>query len=288
MNSLKINVDESASLKRLDQAIATSGSLSRVKARKIIALGGCYLNRKRIHKNGARLHIGDSIELFWRDQELEDLSQKASALSHESILYRDDEIIGIQKPQGLPSQATRTQSKVHLIASLENLDLGPLFLVHRLDRDTSGVMLLARTKKAYKRLSELFTQRLVKKDYRCWVHGHPTQPSWSCDLPIGKIKASEGRVYIDKKGGRQALTHFTELHGRGDSTLILAQPVTGRTHQIRVHLESCGLPIVGDKHYGGCAAEHGLMLHAQAIEFPYWKTGKSLRIESRFTPEFSP
>ncbi len=285
MESLNLNVDQALSQLRLDQAIAATGALSRGKARKIIALGGCYLNRKRIHKNGALLATGDRISLYWHEQELQELSGNTEQwLTNDSILYTDGEIIAIHKPQGLPSQATKTQSKNHILAQLNRLGCRSALLVHRLDRDTSGVMLLAKSKSAYKRLSGLFQHRLVKKEYLCWVLGNPEQDSWLCQRPVGKIQASLGRVFLDEKRGSPAETHFQVLQRFGSHTLLLAKPVTGRTHQIRVHIASYGHPIIGDKNYGGYVSGKKMQLHASAIAFPYWKTQKILRITASGFP----
>ena len=160
-----------------------------------------------------------------------------------------------------------------------------LYAVHRLDKPTTGVMLFAKTKLSMKKLTHLFVDRKINKTYLGLVSKEEVeQSSWSCQDPIGSIDSSRGRVWIDNNG-KPAETHFEIIASKDHCMIVRATPETGRTHQIRVHLEKSGLPLLNDKVYGGEQLNdinHGkhFVLHAELIKFDYWKTKKPLTIKA--------
>lgn len=158
-------------------------------------------------------------------------------------------------------------------------------IVHRLDKDTSGVMLVARNQKAFEALKELFKSRRVEKTYLALVVGLPNKKSGVIDAPIGRsirapVKRSAG---ASARGARQAVTNYRLLEKLGTYSLLEVKPKTGRMHQIRVHLASIGCPVAGDQMYGGrktlVAGLDRQFLHASRLEFSY-PEGHRLRFES--------
>jgi tRNA pseudouridine32 synthase/23S rRNA pseudouridine746 synthase len=186
------------------------------------------------------------------------------------VLFIDGEAIIIDKPSGLPVDTPRDGSmslENHLASLTFGFQRWPL-AVHRLDRDTSGCLLLARHPKAHKRFGAAFEAGLVEKHYLAVVEGVPDEESGVIDLPLGKISSREEgwRMTVDPKGKR-ALTRWTRLDVKGDRALIGFAPETGRTHQIRAHaLHGLGFPIVGDPVYGQGGAE--MLLHAHRLSVP--------------------
>lgn len=186
------------------------------------------------------------------------------------ILFIDAEAIVLDKPAGLPVDRPRDGS-LSLENHLQGLTFGfqrwPL-PVHRLDRDTSGCLLLARNPKAHKRFQQAFEAGQVEKAYLAVVEGVPQQDSGLIDLPLAKISTRESgwRMRGDPKG-KSARTHWRVLDSKSGRSLILFTPETGRTHQIRVHTaEALGAPIVGDIVYG--RAGEAMLLHAWRLAVP--------------------
>lgn len=211
-----------------------------------------------------------------------------------AVLHRDDWLIVIDKPAGLAVQGG-TETMIHLDAMLDALRFGHAErprLVHRLDKDTSGVLVLARSARAAAKLAELFRGREVRKLYWAAVVGLPQPQAGRIDLPLAKRPARAGeRVRPDEDEGRRAVTYYrvVEHAGRKASWLAL-MPETGRTHQLRAHCAALGTPILGDGKYGGAGAflpgkevSRQLHLHARAIELPH-PAGGTLRVSAPLPP----
>ncbi len=186
------------------------------------------------------------------------------------ILFEDGEALVIDKPAGLPLDRPRAGGEC-LEDYLEQLKLGfqrAPSPVHRLDRDTSGCLLLARNPKALKRYSAAFEERQVEKTYLGLVAGEITEESGTIELSLSKISSEkDGWRMIPAKKGKPAVTHWTRVVVRDGISLIKFMPVTGRTHQIRIHaLAGLGLPLVGDPIYGKGDRRVGrTMLHALGL-----------------------
>ncbi|MEW5729193.1 MAG: RNA pseudouridine synthase [Pseudomonadota bacterium] len=200
------------------------------------------------------------------------------------VLYKDQDVIVLDKPAGLPVHAG-PNSPDHLELYLPTLAFGwshPPRLAHRLDRDTSGCLVLGRHDKAIRRLGKLFMQGRVEKAYWTVVTGAPSADHGVCTLPIRKITGKGGwRIVVDP-AGQPAITEWRVL-GRGDGLAwIECRPRTGRTHQIRVHMKALGCPVRGDAYYGPDPAPAvPLHLHSRAISLPPLGPSKEpIRVEA--------
>jgi len=204
------------------------------------------------------------------------------------VLYEDDHCLAVDKPPGIPSGPTRDLSRLHAAALAQRLAGTRLTLLHRLDKDTSGVLLLAKTREFGAALLDDFRHRRVEKHYLALVRGTPRR---SFDV-VSHLREAEGdRIHTVRSGGMRAETGFRVIASAGGYALVEAAPRTGRTHQIRVHLSQTGHPILGDGLYGGDAAVGGQpvprqMLHARSLAFPHPVSGEPLRIEAPVPEDF--
>ncbi|HXR87627.1 MAG TPA: RluA family pseudouridine synthase [Stellaceae bacterium] len=215
-------------------------------------------------------------------------------LLQERVLYRDAEMIVINKPEGLAVQGGSGTSR-HLDGLLDALHFEAKErprLVHRLDKDTSGVLVLARSAQAAARLGDLFRSKAARKVYWAITVGVPKPRSGKIDQPLAKHAGPGGeRVAADDEEGDRALTYYRTVARAGDRFAWLAlEPVTGRTHQLRVHCLTLGTPILGDGKYGGAAAHppslpqaRKLHLHARAIALPL-PSGKMVSVTAPLPP----
>jgi len=205
------------------------------------------------------------------------------------ILYEDRSVIAIDKPRGwlLAPVAWQNTSR-NLQAAIESSIAGGDFWarsrglkflrhVHRLDADTSGVLLFAKSPGAVKMFFDLFESRKMEKIYLAVAVGAPKQNEWTCELKLAPDKKRFRRMKVDARFGKESETHFKMLETRGKFSLVEATPVTGRTHQIRVHLTESGLPIVGDELYG--KREGNLPLGLRAIALAYTDPFTKKRVE---------
>ena len=209
------------------------------------------------------------------------------------IVFEDEYLIVVDKPAGLtvhpgagqPS-GTLANALVHHARNLpELIGSDRPGIVHRLDKDTSGVIVVAKTDLAQRRLSEAFAERTVKKTYLAVVHGNPEDDSGRIALPLGRHLRDRKKMAVREQGGRDARTDWQVEHRLPRHSLLRCSPHTGRTHQIRVHLVAIRHPILGDPIYGnrGLAGEEldpGLMLHALAIRFEHPITKEGVHFEA--------
>ncbi|HZB90629.1 MAG TPA: RluA family pseudouridine synthase [Stellaceae bacterium] len=207
------------------------------------------------------------------------------AMIERAVLHRDDDVIVIDKPPGLAVQGG-TNTERHLDAMLDALRFGAKErprLVHRLDRDTSGVLVLARSAAAAAALARAFRDKATQKVYWAVVVGLPKPRQGRIDQPLAKLPGRAGeRVAPDEDEGKRAVTYFRTVSHAGDKLAWLAlEPVTGRTHQLRAHCVTLGTPILGDGKYGGAAAHPSgvpnarkLHLHARALALPHPAGGR--------------
>ena len=178
------------------------------------------------------------------------------------ILYEDRSVLALDKPAGwilVPHSWQKTQRNLQaaIVSSIgagqfwaRSRNLKFLRYAHRLDGETSGVLLLAKSPGALETLSHLFESRKMEKVYLAVVRGRPEETTWTCRLKLAPDPSRIGRMGVDARRGKEAETHFRVLRSGLETSLLEARPFTGRTHQIRVHLCECGYPVVGDPLYG--------------------------------------
>ncbi len=200
------------------------------------------------------------------------------------LLYRDSLMLVIDKPAGLPVHAGPGGGD-NLEAHFDQLKFGlpkPPALAHRLDRDTSGCLVLGRHRKALSKLGRLFQGGKVEKAYWALTATRPKKDEGYIDAPLKKVGAGRGWTMTVADDGQKARTRYKVLGEANGLTWIEASPRTGRTHQIRVHLAHLGCPIIGDPQYGGPKAPDGgsLFLHARAIELPLYPSRDAVRVEA--------
>jgi len=273
----KKTVDENQGGRRLDDAVALLfDGISKSEARRIIDRGGCSVNSAMVRVASRTVKPGDVVEVGV----MEPGRFRELCLPAEALLYGDSDLIAVNKPAGVNTQRTPYQLKGTLefwVAEYfrhHGID-EPARVIHRLDRGTSGVMVFPKHKRAAAWLSARFHDGLADKRYLALVSGQPQQEAWRMDGPIGKLGTSRYGIVA---GGRSALTEFRVLAAAAGGALVEAHPLTGRTHQIRVHLEASGLPIVGDATYGGAEAER-MMLHCAHLSFKNEK-GTEISLEA--------
>jgi tRNA pseudouridine32 synthase / 23S rRNA pseudouridine746 synthase len=182
-------------------------------------------------------------------------------------LFEDDDVLAVNKPEGLASIPERDTTQENLLSLLSAARHTKLYIVHRLDKEVSGVIIFAKNAAAHRFLNEQFSHHTVRKTYRAVVHGVITQKGGTIDVPLRQF--GSGRMGVDSKRGKKSVTTFHVLKRFAAHTLVEVHPVTGRRHQIRVHLYRLGHAIVGDPMYGERAMQYPfprLMLHAQKIE----------------------
>ncbi|MCK5622380.1 MAG: RluA family pseudouridine synthase [Alphaproteobacteria bacterium] len=192
------------------------------------------------------------------------------------VLYRDGAMLIIDKPAGIPVHAGPGGGATleALFDALRFGLAGPPALAHRLDRDTSGCLVLGRNPKSLRRLARLFSEGRVEKTYWAVVEGAPSRPSGRIDLPLAKISTKKAgwRMVADKAAGKPAVTTYRTLGKSDGLTWLELRPKTGRTHQIRVHCAEMGCPVLGDPVYGSGGAAEAPPLHllSRAISLPLY------------------
>lgn len=207
-----------------------------------------------------------------------------------ALLYADDALLVLDKPAGLLSVPGRGADKQDCLSTRVQAVYADALVVHRLDMATSGLILMARGTSAQRILSKAFADRQVRKRYVALVHGLPAQPltPWGrIDLPIAVDWPNRPRRVIQPTGGKASITHWRVLAGADSPyTRVELEPVTGRSHQLRVHMQAIGHPIVGDALYAGASdlPADRLLLHATEISFVHPVSGQPMHFESR--PDF--
>ena len=209
------------------------------------------------------------------------------------ILYEDRSVLAIDKPRGwmlvpFSWQKTDRNLQAALVSSIAAGDFwarsrGLKFLrcAHRLDAETTGILLLAKSMGGLDAYGNLFENRRMDKAYLAIVHGWPKHEEWICHLKLAQDPNRIGRMKIDSRRGKAAETRFRVLQSLDAFTLIKAQPLTGRTHQIRVHLAEAGLPVVGDELYGPRLARSAPGLGLRAVQLAYADPFTRRRVEIR-------
>jgi len=248
----------------------------------LLESNGCTLNGRMERFGSVGLVAGDKVTLESSSREKIDVTKKRP-----TILFEDSDFVVINKPAGISSEDSSLKK------SLEK-SLGHLILMHRLDKGTSGALLFARNENTEKAFQLLFRQRKIEKHYLAIVDGIPTKSKGIIDNFLGKISGYQGQSIwgpVPKDKGLQAITEWKIEKRFSKSSLLNCKPLTGRTHQIRVHLSCIGHPILGDVQYGQyfvCDDYHPKrpLLHALSLSFCHPITGKKLVITAPEPDDF--
>jgi len=202
---------------------------------------------------------------------------------HFTVIYRDDRLLVLDKPSGLLSVPGRGPDLQDCLASRVQQAFPNALVVHRLDRDTSGLILMALDREAQREISRQFEQRQVHKAYECVVSGRPDQTTGLIDLPIARDYDHPPRYKIDSVHGRASQTRWHLIETTTTGSRLEIRPITGRSHQIRLHLATLGHPILGDPLYANqaaFAAADRLLLHARDLQLAHPDTGQTISWQS--------
>ena len=289
INSLQVysfEVDKPGT--RLDKYVGEKcPELSRTHAQRLIADGYITVNGG-VAKVSLKLNVGDRVNISIPPAPPSSLSPEAIPLN---IIYEDDDLLVIDKPPGLtihPAPGHPSHTLVNAILShlvdLPDDSLRP-GIVHRLDKDTSGVMVVAKNSQAQADLISQFKAHSVVKVYLALVKGHLAPDDGVIEAPIGRDSRNRKRMAVMAEG-REARTQYHVIKHIGNYTLLEVRPETGRTHQIRVHLSAIGYPVVGDKVYGVKSAYlPRQFMHASRLGFKLPSTGKYVEFTSDLPPD---
>ncbi|MCR9124621.1 MAG: RluA family pseudouridine synthase [Rhodobacteraceae bacterium] len=201
-----------------------------------------------------------------------------------TILHEDATVVAIDKPAGLLSVPGRGPDLADCLMTRLQRVFPDALLVHRLDRDTSGVMIFALTAHAQRHLGAQFEARSARKSYVALIAGHPSAASGTVDLPLIVDWPNRPRQKVCAETGKPAVTDWRVLRHIGAHTRVRLHPRTGRTHQLRVHMQALGHPILGDSLYAdaaGAAAADRLMLHAEELRLKHPESGVALKLRAR-------
>lgn len=269
---------------RIDKAITEKFSeLTRSRIQNLIKQGDILVNGKPT-VNRYKLSAGDYVQILIPDPKPTEVIPEKMDLD---IIYEDDDVIVVNKPQGMvvhPAPGHESGTLVNgLLARTPLATINGEFrpgIVHRIDKDTSGLLMVAKNDDALLSLSKQLKDKTTKRRYLAIVHGNITEDSGKIDAPIGRSKKDRKKMDVIADG-RHAVTHFKVLKRFGEYTLIECILETGRTHQIRVHLKYIGHPVAGDPLYGPkkTLKGHGQFLHAALLGFKHPKTGEELVFE---------
>lgn len=279
---------------RLDVYLGKSlESQSRSYVQKLISEGHVTINNENCTVKKQLLHTGDIVEMVIPDAEVLNVEPEAIELD---IVYEDDDLIIVNKPQGMVVHPAPGNYSGTLVNALMNISerLSSINgvirpgIVHRIDKDTSGLLMIAKNDSAHEFLAKQLKDKTTLRVYYALVNGVVKNDTGTIDAPLARHPADRKKISI-QENGRNAVTHYEVLERYKSHSLIRLKLETGRTHQIRVHMASIGHPLVGDPVYGLKNAKikhHGQALHAKQLGFIHPKTQEWMEFDSELPPYF--
>ena len=281
--SLELTVPKDAAGTRLDRFLAGPAG-SRAAGQAMIDAGRVRVNG-RVRPKSYLVRSGDLVQARGAVEPDAERSPPDEALGV-TIAYVDDHLVIVDKPSGMvvhPARGHRTGTLAQALSGqAAGGEEGRAGIVHRLDRDTSGLLVVARSEPAHRALKSLLSSRQLTREYAALVDGHPPSRTGTIDAPIGRDRRDRLRMSLDTDTPRAATTHFEVQQRLPKASLLDVRLQTGRTHQIRVHLAAIGHPVSGDPLYG-VAGRFGLerqFLHAQRLAFTHPVTGEAIDVRS--------
>jgi len=294
-----LEIPEGLDGERVDAALARALGLSRTMVAAAAERGGIFVNGKRVDKS-ARLAAGDLIEIEIIQESARGVELDTADIPELHIVHSDEDILVIDKPLGVaahPSIGWIGPTVVGVLTA-RGVSLSQLApseragIVHRLDVGTSGLMVIAKSDRAYISLKEQFRSRQVRKIYHAIVQGHPDPTRGTIDAPIDRHPRDEFKFAV-VADGKPSITHYQTLESFAGATLVEVELETGRTHQIRVHFAALRHPLVGDLMYGAdpaFAKSLGLTrqwLHAHQLSFTHPSTGQEVSFVSTYPADLA-
>ena len=289
----KYKINEETKNIRLDKILSRlDDDLSRTMIQKLLEDKKILVNGK-VEKASYKTKVGDILEV--EEIEAKEIKLKAQDIPLD-VIYEDEDIIVINKAKGMVVHPANGNPDGTLVNAVMNICKDSLSgiggeirpgIVHRLDKDTSGLIIVAKNDKAHINLSEQIKNREITKKYVALVRGVIKENHATIDMPIGRSSKDRKKMAV-RKDGKNAVTHFEVIKRYNGYTLLDIKIDTGRTHQIRVHLVEIGYPVVGDEVYSNGKNPFGVkgqMLHAKSLEFKHPITGKNMKLEAPI-PEY--
>lgn len=274
---------------RIDKYLAEELGISRSTVKKMIDEGFVLVNGK---KAKASLILSEADELFVKDGFIKEASFEAEDIPI-NIVYEDDDLLVINKKSGMVvhpgngnTSGTLVNALMHYTKNLSNKEAFRPGIVHRIDKDTSGLMLVAKNDKAHDILAEGFKNKTIKREYIALVCGVIGEDSGVIDAPIGRDAKDRKKMCVTSENSKKAVTHFKVLKRYEHYTLLRLILDTGRTHQIRVHMKYIGHPVYNDPVYGKAYNDFGQFLHSASIDFEQPTTHEHLHFECDVPKEF--
>lgn len=291
--NLNIATSSEQAGERIDRVLAVHAEIgSRSAAQKLIA-DGCVLVDGAVCSKSYRVKGGDSIEIVPSTSSgIVDASAQPSVPFE--IVFEDEHLMVVDKPAGLvvhpaPGHATGTLSQALGARGAAGGESWRPGIVHRLDKETSGLLVVAKSDKVLRALQDAIAKREIERTYLALVRGRPASRTGTVDAPLGRDRADRKRIALGAAGSRDAVTHFETLEEFASTTLLQLRLETGRTHQIRVHLAGIGLPVCGDVEYGeaGALGLERQFLHASQLAFQHPVTGDAMHFESQLPSDLA-
>ena len=274
---------------RIDKYLTEELGISRSTVKKMIDEGFVLVNGK---KAKASLILSEADELFVKDGFIKEASFEAEDIPI-NIVYEDDDLFVINKKSGMVvhpgngnTSGTLVNALMHYTKNLSNKEAFRPGIVHRIDKDTSGLMLVAKNDKAHDILAEGFKNKTIKREYIALVCGVIGEDSGVIDAPIGRDAKDRKKMCVTSENSKKAVTHFKVLKRYEHYTLLRLILDTGRTHQIRVHMKYIGHPVYNDPVYGKAYNDFGQFLHSASIDFEQPTTHEHLHFECDVPKEF--